>query len=184
MEIKIKDLVTIDLGRYSTAANTYEVVGFSEDKTEAFLTHPIVDKKFFISAPLKSFNHVQASLQSATERCLLFAKQNKELLGYKLQAELEALILYFFVNKVLAPTQKESLSAICAKIGSIILKNDLQQAIDLVNSNEMVLDDFNRVWYENAKALFTDVKKISNKNKRLIVWKISGFIMAQIQGDY
>jgi hypothetical protein len=184
MDLKVKDLVTVDLGKYSTSSNTYEIAGFSEDQQTAFVTHPLVDKQIFLIYPISSFNQIQAKLQSPVERCLFFAKQNREILGYKLQAELDSLVLYFFLKKGLAPNQKENLAFICGKIVSVMLKNDFQQAIDLVNKNSSLLDDFNRVWYENAKSLFEDVTKISNKNKRLIVLKIAGFVMAQTQGDY
>ncbi len=182
MENKNKAIATLDLGKYSSSSNTYVVESDHESGESVFLTHPLVSESVFILAPKSELNKAQAVLQDSTEKCLLFSQKHKELLGSKLQAELEALILYFFVKKVLAPNQKESLAFICSKIGSVLLKNDLQQAVDLVNQNAPLLDHFNRVWYMNTKPLFEDITKINNRAKREIINKIAGFILAQI-GD-
>lgn len=183
VENKNKTIVTLDLGKYSSSSNTYVVESDHENGNSSFLTHPLVGESVFILASKSDFNKAQAILQSPTEKCLVFSQKHRELLGYKLQAELESLVLYFFVKKVLAPNQKENLAFICAKIGSVLLKNDLQQTVDLVNQNSALLDDFNRVWYINAKPLFEDITKCNNRSKREIVQKIAGFILAQIGDD-
>jgi hypothetical protein len=180
MEIKIKDLVTLDFGPYSNASNTYEVAGFGEGDT-LFLTHPLVDGNIFVAVNKESVNKTVAKMKNPTEMCLDFGKKYKDMIGYKLQAELDSLCFYFFVKKFLTPTQKESLAEICSKISIILLKNDLSQGIALVNKNNALLDDYNKILYENMKPMFEDATKINNKNKRFLIQKVVGFIMAQLE---
>lgn len=187
-KIKKGDLVTFDSGSYSNASNTYEVIEFYKknldaDYTHAFLAHPLVKESCYLLKPLEQLNIVLGRLKNPTEKCLEFSHKYSNYLGYRLQADLDALSLYFFIHRDFAPNQKETLSFICGKISSVLTNNDLKMAAELVNSNIALLDDFNKIWYENLRIIFKDVTKATTKPKKSAIFKIAGFVMAQIKDN-
>lgn len=176
--IKAGDLVTVDLGNYSNSANTYKVVTKIRGK-KYVLAHPLAPECYIIKSA-DELNQVGASLKNTTEKCLEFCQKSKDYLGFKKQATLDALRFYYVIKKDLAANQKDELSIMCGFLATIYLKNDITIASKLVIDNEGLLDDYNTIWYRKLRPCFSDISKIDTQFKKLFIFKIAGFVMAQL----
>lgn len=170
---------TVTLNRNTKSSNTY-IVEDLIDKDTLLLNHPLYPD-VFIKASFQDVNSVAPILKDDTERCLDFAKNNKNLLDYNFAGDLDSLCLYFVVNKVLTMRQKKSLSNICGMIVATQVANDIQDAINLVNYNKDVLDDFNQMWYMNFEQIFKGKKHVTSPKQRSTIFNIAGFVAAQLQ---
>lgn len=176
--IKAGDLVTVDLGSYSNSSNTYKVVTKIRGK-KYVLAHPLAPECYVIKKE-EELNKVGASLKNPTEKCLEFCQKHKEFLGFKKQATLDALRFYYVVNKDLASNQKEELATMCGSLATMLVKNDITIASKLVTDNEGLLDDYNLIWYKKLNSCFKDISKIDTQFKKLFIYKVAGFVMAQL----
>jgi hypothetical protein len=170
---------TVTYDQKTKASNTYILSDIVNEDT-ALLTHPLYPS-VFIKAEVKSLNTVSAVLKDDTERCLDFANNFKNVLDADLQGTLDGLCMYFVVNKTLTAGQKKLLSNICGTIFAIKNENDVQSAMDTVNYNKKLLDDFNRMWYINFEKIFSGKKPITSSKQRTTVFNIAGFVSAQLQ---
>ena len=145
MNIKTGDTVTVETG------NTY-IVDRDEGET-VLLVHPLYTKTL-VRIEKSKLNVTGAKLKDSAERSLDFARNNAKYLDYNTMADLDALCMYFVVTRKLTPRQKSILSSICGTIASIILNNEIKDAMKLVSQNEALLDEFNAMWYRNFNGLF------------------------------
>lgn len=183
--INVGELVTVDLGEFLSASNTYLVVSkFESVKGIEYcvLSHPLAPKCHIVKDSTE-LNTVMAQLKDPTEHCLDFAKKYSKYIGYKLQAELDALCLYFVIYKNLATNQKDRLALINSKIAAVIVRDDLKKAADLVKQNVALLDTFNQACYNSFKGSFEDISQANTKVKRQMIFRIAGYIMAQIEQE-
>ncbi|MGH7234328.1 MAG: hypothetical protein ACREF7_02685, partial [Candidatus Saccharimonadales bacterium] len=156
MNIEKGTVVTLSVN--SRASNTYLV---DKDEGETLmLTHPLASGTF-IRVNKADVNLVSASVKDSSERCLDFANSNRKLLDHNTCCDLDALGMYFFVNRGFTPRQKQVLAAICGIIATMKFNNDLKSAMELVSHNVSVLDEFNAMWYNNFKGLFQGKQSIT-----------------------
>lgn len=171
-QIKNGDIVTIESG------DTY-IVDRDEGDT-VLLSHPLYNRTL-IRVDKATLNVSGAKLKDSAERSLDFARQNLKFLDYNTTADLEALCLYYVVTRKLTPRQKSILSNICGTIASIILNNEIKDAMKLVQQNEGLLDEFNAMWYRNFNGLFTGRQAITSKKQRSAIFNIAGFVLAELK---
>lgn len=174
-EFKDGDIVTVEFDNV-VSSNTY-IVDRDEGET-VLLKHPLFDQ-CLIRLEKSKLNQVSPNVKDSIERSLDFARKNKKYLDYNTIADLEALCMYFVVTRKLTPKQKFTLSNISGIIASIVLNNDVKEAMTLISKNEGLLDDFNAMWYRNFGGLFSGKQPISSKKQRSAIFNIAGFVMAE-----
>lgn len=172
------DIVTLNFENL-VSSNTYIVDTVLTSKT-FLLKHPLFPK-VLLKAQLHELNIVGANLKDSTERSLDFANNNKKYLDYNTIADLEALCIYFVIKRKLTPKQKQVLSTICGIIASIKFNDDVKLAMNLVKTNEGILDDFNEMWYHNFKGLFLGDQPITSKKQKDAIFNITGFVLAELE---
>lgn len=171
-QIKNGEIVTVKSG------DTY-LVDKDEGET-VLLTHPLYTG-ILIRVDKVELNTVYGKIKDSSERSLDFAKGNLKFLDYNTTADLEALCMHYVVTRKLTPRQKNILSSICGTVASIVLNNDIREAMNLVTQNEGVLDEFNAMWYRNFHGLFSGRQPITSKKQRSAIFNIAGFVMAELK---
>lgn len=184
---KKDDLVTVQLDENNKASNTYIVVGHLADMSEGVdntmvLMHPL-HKDCMILRKESELNKVQANIKDSTERSLEFAWKNQDNLDHNMKGDLEALRLYFVVNRSLTNRQKTQLANITGTIAAIYFHNDISIAMRYVVDNNAVLDSFNSMWYMNFRDLFTGKKPIVSPKQRASIFNIAGFVLAELESQ-
>lgn len=174
--LKPDDIVTFEITK--GASNTFILDGVLDGV--AYLRHPL-NKECVVKALRCDLNQIASVLKDDTERCLDFAKNNKEYLDFNTVGDLDALCLYFVYKRQLTPKQKSTVSNICGIIASIKFNNDIQKTMNFIVRNEGLLDEFNRMWYNNFKGLFSGEQFITSKKQRASIFNIAGFILAQLE---
>lgn len=160
------------------SSNTYVVESDCGDT--ALLHHPLFPKAL-IRYSKQDLDVVAPNVKDSIERSLDFVNKNSQYLDYNMLADHDALCMYFVIRRKLTPRQKGILSSICGLIASIKLNNDINAAMELVKSNEAILDEFNAMWYRNFKRLFTGRQLITSKKQRSAIFNIAGFVMAELE---
>lgn len=169
-------IVTLDVD--GSTSNTFMVD--TDEGNTVLLTHPIASG-VLIRVDKSRLNTVSANIKESTERCLDFANNNRRMLDYNTNADLDSLGMYFFVTRKLTPRQKYTLANICGILASIKFDNDLKQAMACVTKNHSVLDDFNLMWYNNFKGLFNGKQPITSKKQRGAIFNIAGYVLAELE---
>jgi hypothetical protein len=177
--IKQGDLVTVALESNTDASNTYAVARKLDG--ESLLSHPLFPEIFIVKKDAE-LNLVGANLKNDEERCLAYALKYRKYLDYETVAELESLCMYFIVYHQLSNAQKKSLANMCGTVAALYSNNDLDKAIETVNENQALLNNFNRWWYQNLEAIFTKSKTQISRRARASVFNIAGFVLAQLEG--
>ena len=177
---KKDDLVTIRLKDNVNASNTYIVAGILKDEPVAILYHPL-HPSCLIARNFAELNKIQANGKDATERLLEFALIRQDELDHNMRGDLEALRLFYVINKTLTNHQKSQLSAIAGNLASIYFCGDVNLAIKYVNDNSAVLDTYNSMWYSNFIDLFKGKKPIVSPKQRASIFNIAGFVLAQLE---
>ncbi len=171
------DLVTVQFDN-AVSSNTYMVD--SDCGKTVLLKHPLFSSCLIRYEKVR-LDKVAPNVKDSIERSLDFANKKASYLDYNTKADLEALCLYFVIKRKLTPRQKNILSNICGTIASIVLNNDIQEAMTTVKKNEAILDDFNGMWYRNFGGLFSGEQPITSKKQRAAIFNIAGFIMAELE---
>lgn len=177
---KKDEVVTVQLDENNNSSNTYRVFGMVEDTDFVILYHPM-NYDCMIIRKKDELNKVQATLKDSTERAIDFALKNQNELDYNYRGDLEALTLYYVVNRALTNHQKNQLSNICGTIASIHFHNDVDLAREVVNKNSALLSPFNRMWFDNFKDIFSGKKPIVSPKQRVTVFNIAGSVLAELQ---
>ena len=175
MDIKDGDLVTIEADE--NTSNTYKVYKNLGD--ESLLFHPLFPGCYVIKNNYE-LNKTAPNIKDSTERSLDFVVKSKSYLDYNTVADLEALCLYYVVKKRLTPRQKSILSQMTGVVASIHFDNDIQTTIRFIRENHALFDDFNTMWYNNFKGLFTGSQQITSKKQRASIFNMAGFLLAEL----
>lgn len=174
--MKTQDLVTL---RIEDSASNVFLVDTVETQTDTvLLTHPL-SKKILIRANASDLNSVNANIKDSTERALDFANDNRKYLDFNTNKDIDGLCMFFVVERKLTPRQKQVLSSICGIIASVKFNNDVKKAMDFVTGNVSLLDDFNLMWFNNFKGLFTGRQPITSQKQRSSIFNIAGYIYAE-----
>lgn len=176
MEISKNSIVTVDLN--TTASNTFMVDSIEQETV--LLTHPLA-KGVLVRTDKNRLNTVQPNIKDATERCIDYANGNKKYLDYNTLGDLECVGIYFALKRKLTPRQKQTLASICGVIASSRFNSDVREAMNLVVKNSSLLDDFNSMWFNNFKGLFTGSQPITSKKQRNAIFNIAGYVLAELE---
>jgi len=181
-QIKKGDIVTADFGN-SKASNTFifeGLYGEGDQKTVALLKHPLAPKIIF---PYKTeeLNQDSVRIKDSTERSLDYVLRHQTRLDYNALSDLEALCLYFAVTRKMTPKQKNILSGLRGTLASLHFDNNINDAMDFIQENDILLDDFNLMWYNNFSGLFKGNQSITSKKQRSAIFNIAGFLLAEVE---
>ena len=174
----INEIVTVDFLNKSVS-NTFIVHDVNEEKGTAYLYHPLFDK-CFIEVELENLDTTAPNIKDSTEKCLDFAKSGEIHLDYNMLADLEALCLYFVVKRQLTPKQKSTLANICGRLAMIHFNDSIEEAMKYASINNAILDDFNRMWYNNFHGLFKGKQPLTSKKQRAAIFNMAGFALAEL----
>ena len=180
-QISPGEIVTVDFGNL-ISSNTFIVEDVLEDDFY-LLKHPLFEG-ILIKKHSSYLNKIPARLKDSSERSLDFARRNYTYLGYKELADLEALSLFFVVRRLLTDNQKNILSRINGTIASIKFNNDIDVAMKFITDNQGMLDEFNKMWYNNFKNIFSKKQPISSKKQRSTIFNMAGFILAELENPW
>jgi hypothetical protein len=172
------DLVTVSLDPNNPSSNTYIV--YKDLGQEVILFHPLNEKCFIVRAK-EDLNKVAANIKDSTERGLDFAFKFQKYLDYNTIADLEALSLFYIVNRTLSSKQLGALSNIGGRIASTYFHNDVQAAMRYIVDNKAVLNSFNQMWFNNFKDIFNGKQPITSPKQRASIFNIAGFVLAELE---
>src|SRR5437764_1220934 len=120
--IKEGDLVTVTLGPYQVVSNTYLVAKKLE--AESILSHPLAPDLYILKKD-EDLNNAFPSMQNPVEKCLYYAKKHRDILGFTMSSDLDALCYYFVIRKDFSPKQRGDLASICGKIAAAVLNGNV-----------------------------------------------------------
>ncbi len=175
MNIQKDEVVTVNL---PTGTNTFIIDTVEEDSV--LVKHPL-SGELLLRVSKKNLNRTNANVKDSTERCIDYANANKKFLDYNTSGDLESVGIYFVLKRKLTPRQKQTLANICGVIASVKFDNDLQKAMDYVMENEGILDQFNLMWFNNFKRLFSGHQPITSKKQRNAIFNIAGYALAELE---
>lgn len=182
MEIKVGEIVTVDF-KNTKASNTFIVfrrTKFESGETAYLLHHPLAPE-ILIEKYEDELNLVGPNLKDSTERSLDFIKANQDLLGFNSKSDLIALCASFVLTRKLTPQQKRILSLLGGQVAAARFNDDIRDAMDFIKTNDAVLDEFNRMWYNNFSGLFRGNQPITSKKQRSAIFNIAGFVLAELE---
>lgn len=177
MSAKVGEIVTVPL-KNQTVSNTFIVD--TDLGTEVLVRHPLA-KECFLKFEKTALNTVVANLKDSTERNLDFSRRHQSILDKDSIEDLDALCLSFIVKRKLTPRQKQILSKLNGYIAKQILNSNIKEAMKVVVENQGVLDDFNSMWFNNFKGLFTGQQKISSSKQETSIYNMAGFVLAETE---
>jgi hypothetical protein len=169
-------VVTYEFG--TPASNTCYVD--HEDANFAYVTHPLAPC-ILIRALKSKINQSAPNGKDSTERCLDYASANQEMLDYNTLMDLTGLKTIFAIYRKLTPKQKQVLAHICGMLAQNKFSDDLKLAMSFVSRNVGVLDEFNLMWYNNFKGLFTGKQPVTSKKQRSAIFNIAGYALAELE---
>lgn len=176
MEIKKESIVTADLGNDNSSTFIVDTV----EENSFLLTHPLA-AGILIRVPASRVNKSNANIKDSLERGIDYANTNRKYLDYNTALDLEAVAIFFTLKRLLTPRQKQTLANICGVVASVKFHDDVNLAIQFVNKNSALLDEFNRMWYINFSNLFSGRHPISSKKQKIAIFNIAGYILAEIE---
>lgn len=176
MNLRIGQVVTYDFGTQASNTCVIEVL----ETSYALLSHPLAPG-VLLTAALNKINNVGANGKDSTERSLDFANSNKDMLDHNTRQDLLGLGLVFFVSRKFTPKQKHALANICGMLAQNKFNDDLKSAMSFVAKNIGVLDEFNLMWYNNFKGLFSGKQPVTSKKQRGAIFNIAGYVLAELE---
>ncbi len=178
MTFQKNSIVTVDLGTKNTSSNTFLV---DTDEGDTILVkHPLACG-FLLRVHKDDVDTSSANLKDSLERGIDYANSNRQLLDYNTAADLDALGIYFTLKRKLTPSQKHILANICGSIASSHFADNIREAMSFITKNQTLLDDFNSMWFNNFKPLFTGQQNISSKKQRSAIFNIAGYVLAELE---
>lgn len=178
MNIKKNDIVTLNF-LPKNSSNTFVVDTVEVDSV--LLTHPLLLKGMLLRANKDTVNTVNSNIKDSSERAIDYANQNRKHLDYNTCKDLDALGVYFAFTRNLSPKQKQMLAGVCGTIASDKFAGDLREAMNFVTKNSTMLDDFNLMWFNNFKGLFTGQQQITSEKQRSAIFNIAGYVLAELE---
>jgi hypothetical protein len=176
MSIEKNSIVTVDLGNQSS--NTF-IVDTVEDE-HYLLGHPMAPG-ILVRVEKSKVDKTSANIKDSSERSIDYANSNRKFLDYNTLSDLESLAIFFSIKRKLTPRQKQTLASICGVIASVKFDNDLREAMNFVSKNASLLDEFNAMWYNNFKGLFSGHQMITSKKQRSAIFNIAGYVLAELE---
>lgn len=173
-----KKLVTVM--NSSGESNVYSLYKELEDKV--LLSHPLAEGVLILKNK-NEIDLVTASQKTHYERCLDYLSSKKELLDYNSEAVVNSLCLHFVVHRKFTPKLKNLIARLSGIPASIEFQGNLQKAIEFVNENNALFDDYNkRVYYNRTYRPIFEGKTLPEDSRQVeTVFNLTGFILAQIQ---
>lgn len=149
---------------------------------EVLLSHPLASGVLILKKK-KEIDLVTATQKSPYERCLDYLKAKKHLLDYDSEAVVNSLCLYFVVHKKFTPKLKNQIARLSGIPANIEFQGNLQSAIDFVNKNKALFDDYNKRVYCNKtyRPIFEGKVLPEERRQSETVFNLTGFILAQTQ---
>jgi hypothetical protein len=176
MNIQKDSIVTADLGNSSSNVFIVDTV----EKDSVLLSHPLAPG-VLVRVSSDKVNKTSASIKDSIERGIDYANSNKKYLDYNTLADLEAVAIYFILKRKLTPRQKQTLANICGVVASVRFSNDIKEAMNFVSKNHLLLDEFNLMWFNNFKGIFTGQQIVSSKKQRSAIFNIAGYVLAELE---
>lgn len=179
MSVKAGDIVTVPLkSNVPNTSNTFIVdLILGED---VLVRHPLA-KDCFLKFKKDTLDVESPNIKDSTERSLDFARRHQDLLDRDSVEDLDSLCLSFIVKRKLTPRQKQILSKLNGYVAKQLLNSDVKKAMRVVVENQGVLDDFNSMWFNNFKGLFTGQQKISSGKQETSIYNMAGFVLAETE---
>ena len=181
-QINVGDIVTTKL-MDENSSNTFLVdsILFSEPNERVyFLKHPLFPS-VLIKKSESELNKISAQLKDSTERSIDFVSHNRTKLDFNSIQDLDSICLSYAVLRRLSPKQKSVLSNIAGNIARRSFSDDLAETMRFIIIHETLLDQFNRMWYDNFSGLFNGSQRVTSGKQRDSIFNIAGFIMAQLE---
>lgn len=176
MKLQVGQIVTYDFGTQASNTCVLEVL----ENSYALLSHPLAPG-ILLMAELHKINTVSANGKDSSERCLDFANSNKDMLDHNTRQDLFGLGVIFSASRKLSPKQKHTLANICGLLAQNKFNDDLKSAMGFVGKNVGLLDDFNLMWYNNFKGLFSGKQPVTSKKQRGAIFNIAGYVLAELE---
>lgn len=176
MNIQKDSIVTLELNKSSS--NTFIVDTVESDTI--LLTHPLAPNVLLRVAKNK-VDITSATIKDSYERCIDYANSNKDFLDHNTKMDLEAIGIYFVIKRKLTPKQKQMLAGITGNLANIKFNNDLKEAMSFITKNSYLLDEFNLLWYNNFRGLFTGQQVITSEKQRSAIFNIAGYLLAELK---
>lgn len=172
----IDKLVTLNVGT-EEVSNTYST--FELRPNQVLLFHPMLPDVFLVKERAE-LDSVTPITRNSEEKQLSYCNKYRKYLDFDNSSMLDSLILYHIVYKKFGNKQKAVLNTMCGKIAQIYCDSDLNRAIDVVNSNEALLNSYNSYWYRIFERFFKRGKPPETKQHRDAIFSMAGFVLAQL----
>jgi hypothetical protein len=176
--IQKNSIVTVDLGLNNSTSNTFVVDTVEEESV--LVTHPLACG-LLMRVPKADIDTTSANLKDSLERGIDYANANRDILDYNSAADLDSLGIYFTLKRKLTPSQKHVLANIGGVIASAKFRDNIRDAMSFVVKNQTLLDDFNRMWFNNFKPIFNGQHPINSRKQRIVIFNIAGYILAELE---
>lgn len=178
MKLEENSIVALDLK--SPGSNTFYVD--TDEGNTVLLTHPLMEKYVLIRVDKQMItNTIGANVKDSTERCIDYAKANRSMIDHNTGNDLEAIAMYFAIKRKLTPRQKQTISNICGMIAAIKFSDDIKEAMAFITKNSLLLDEFNAMWFNNFKGLFSGRQPITSKKQRDAIFNMAGYVLAELE---
>jgi len=143
------------------------------------LWHPLHSKIYLVKNKgeinLQPFNAI-----GPIEKTINFVNENKKIFSFNDGVELEAICLYFIVHRRISNRQKKRLSRLGGEIAEHRFDSNIKLAIDFINKNHVLLDEFNSLWYKNFSKYFLEGEVIQSKKIRNAIFNMAGTLLVDI----
>jgi hypothetical protein len=173
---KVGDIVTITQKTVGVS-NTF-IVDADLGNGVILVRHPLA-KECFLKVSENDLNKVSPNIKDSIERSLDFARINQKFLDKDSSEDLDSLCLTFIVRKSLTPRQKQILSNINGYLAKQII-GSIKETMSLIKSNQGVLDEFNTMWFNNFRGIFSGQQQISSAKQETSIYNMAGFVLAEL----
>lgn len=174
-----KKLVTV--ANTNGESNVYTLEREDGESGEVLLSHPISSKSFILK-DIKDLDKVPAVPKSPYERCLEYVLQHADYFDFERRAEIACLATNFVVNRKFTDRLRNLLARLVGVPAKIKFQNSAKAAIEFVNENKALLDDYHNRVYHNVtyNPIFKGVSRPENGRQLETVFNLAGFLLAQI----
>lgn len=178
-DLKEGEIVTLSLEN-DAVSNTFILHQLLDDG--ALLTHPL-SPGVFIKRNQIELNKVSPTVRCSSERALSFINKNKDILDYNCKKDLEVMCIAFVVKRDLTPKQKKIVADLSGKVANVKFNGNVRKAMDYIIENNAVLDDFNKMWYNNFSKLFQGKMEISSARQSGAIFNMAGFVLGEFDSQ-
>lgn len=176
MNLQKNSIVTYDFK--TSASNTCELDSVEEHTV--LLTHPLA-RGILLRVSKDQINTVSANGKDSIERSLDFANANSFMLDHSTKLDLYSLGIFFFISRKFTSRQKHTLANICGILAMAKFNDDLKSAMSCISKNLGILDEFNLMWFNNFKGLFSGKQPVTSNKQRSAIFNIAGYVLAELE---